>query len=32
MNKNEADSIVLTRLLARESPDRGFFLKKPTAP
>ena len=28
MNKNDADSIVLTRLLERTSPSRGFFLKK----
>ena len=28
LNKNDADSIVLTRLLERTSPSRGFFLKK----
>ena len=27
-NKNDADSIVLTRLYERKSHDRGFYLKK----
>ena len=28
LNKNDADSIVLTRLRSRESHDRGFYLKR----